>query len=228
MTGTLVNAAAVAAGSGLGLLVHSRLNERFISITFQAIGLFTLFLGVNMALKTANLMIPIFSILIGGLIGESLKLEERTHSFTEKIKVKFKFKHEHFSEGLITAFLIFCIGSMTILGAIEEGLGNPPRLLLTKSILDGFASIALASSLGIGVLFSFVPLLIFQGAITLLAGQTQQILSPALIQEVTTVGGLLILGLGINLLEIKKLRILNMIPSLIVAGGLFYLIQWIG
>lgn len=228
MTGTLINTGTVIFGSTLGLIIHKRMPERILSITFQGIGLFTIFLGIQMSLKINNLMVMIFSLLIGSILGEVLKLENRMDNFADKLKNKLKLKHEKFNEGIVTAFLLFCMGSMTLLGAIEEGLGNSPKLLLTKSVLDGFASIALASSLGIGVLFSVIPLLIFQGSITLFAGAFQDVLSPALIQEMTAVGGLMILGLGISILEIKKLRILNMLPAIPVSVGLYYLVKLIG
>ncbi len=125
---------------------------------------------------------------------------------------------------MVTAFLLFCMGSMTILGAFEEGLGNPPNLLLAKSVMDGFSSLALAASLGVGVLFSAIPLLMYQGGLTLFTSSLHRFLTEAMMQELTSVGGILLIGLGIHILEIKKLRILNLLPSLvvIVAGMYFF------
>lgn len=125
-----------------------------------------------------------------------------------------------FAEGLVTAFLLFCMGSMTVLGAIEEGLGGKPNLLAAKSVLDGFASLALASSLGIGVLFSVIPLFIYQGGLTLLAGSFQTVMSDAVVNEISAAGGLILIGLGITILEIRRLRVLNMLPALVFAGVL--------
>ena len=215
MTGTLVNVAAVLAGSLLGLLIKNRMPKRLTEIVFQVLGLFTLFLGVSMALKTNHLIYLIFSLLLGGISGELLRLEERMDRFGAFLKRKLPGNNERFQEGLITAFLLFCMGSMTILGAIEEGINNNPDLLLTKSLMDGFSSIALAAALGVGVLLSAIPLLIFQGGLTLLASSVQDFLLPEMIAEITAVGGVMLIGLGINILGIKKLRIMNMLPALL-------------
>jgi hypothetical protein len=129
-------------------------------------------------------------------------------------------ERSRFAEGLVTAFLLFCMGSMTVLGAIEEGLGGRPNLLAAKSVLDGFASLALASSLGVGVLFSVIPLFIYQGGLTLLAGSFHAVLSDVVVNEISAAGGLILVGLGITILEIKQLKVLNMLPALVFAGVL--------
>lgn len=222
MQGTLINAGAIILGSIIGLIIHSKLPERITTITFQGIGLFTIVLGVSMAMKTSNFLIMIVSIVSGSVIGEFLDLESAIDRFSEWIKSKTKFGDDKFSEGFITSSLLFCMGSMAILGAIEEGLGGNPNLLLAKSVLDGVASIVLAASLGIGVIFSAVPLLLYQGGITLFAGSLQNFLTDTIINELTAVGGLLLIGLGISLLEIKKLKIMNMLPSLLIVVILSY------
>lgn len=223
MQGTLINVAAVIIGSTIGLLIHSRLPQRIITITFQGIGLFTIALGVTMAVQTSNFLIMIISIVSGSIIGELLDIEKAINKFSEKLKTKTKSSHHKFSEGFITASLLFCMGSMAILGAIEEGLGGEPNLLLAKSVLDGFSSIILAASLGIGVIFSAIPLLIYQGGITLFASSLQDVLTDTLITELTAVGGLLLIGLGITILEIKQLKIVNMLPSLVIVVILAWL-----
>ena len=168
-----------------------------------------------MALKVENLILLIFSILFGAIVGEALDLEKRLDSLAEILKKKLKSQSSSFTQGLITAFLIFCIGSLTILGALDEGIRGDHTLLLTKSTLDGFTSIALAATYGLGVMFSVIPMLIYQGTITLLAGQFQNLFTPILINQLTAVGGILILGLGLNLLEIKQIKITNMLPALL-------------
>ena len=223
MEGTLINAGAIIIGSIIGLIIHSRLPKRIITITFQGIGLFTLFLGFTMATKNSNLLIMIFSIVLGSIIGELIDIDKFMNRFSAWLKNKIKSKNDKFSEGFITAFLLFCMGSLTILGAIEEGLGGVPNLLLAKSVLDGFSSIALSASLGIGVIFSVIPLLIYQGGLTLFASSLQNLFNEILINELTAVGGLLLIGLGINILEIKKFKILNMLPSLVIVVILTYL-----
>jgi hypothetical protein len=169
MIGTLVNVGTVIIGSLFGVILHKRFSKRFTEVAFQGIGLFTIFLGVVMAFKSEAYLIIILSIISGALIGEALNLERRMNELSEKLKAKLNSKNDKFSEGLITAFLLFCMGSMTILGAIEEGLGGKPNLLLTKAMMDGFAAMALSSALGIGVMFSAIPLLIYQGGLTLLS-----------------------------------------------------------
>jgi len=217
MMGTWINVAAVIAGSSIGLIVRSKLPKRITGIVFQGIGLFTLLFGVSMAIKTEKFLVMIFSMVIGSILGEWIDIERHLFRLGDSLKGVIRSKNEKFSEGLSAAFLLFCMGSMTILGAIEEGLGGEPNLLLAKSVLDGFASIGLAAALGIGVMFSVVPLLIYQGGLTLFASFLQDIFTDGIIREMSATGGLLLIGLGINILEIKRLRILNMLPALVVA-----------
>ncbi|KYC52510.1 MAG: hypothetical protein AMQ22_00780 [Candidatus Methanofastidiosum methylothiophilum] len=222
MLGTIVNVVAIILGSIFGILIKSRFPEKVNKIIFQVIGLFTITLGITMAIKTSNFLLVTFSLIIGSVIGEIIDMEKYLEQLSEKLKNKLKNSSDKFSEGFITATLIYCIGPMAILGSIEEGLGNPPNLLFAKSVLDGVASIALASALGIGVMFSAVPLLLYQGGITLFANYVSNYLSDALIVELSAVGGILLLGLGMNIAEIKKFRIVNMLPSLLVVVILSY------
>ncbi len=225
MLGTIVNTGTVVGGALIGVLIHSRMPERITRTTFQGIGLFTLYIGFTMAAKTGNVLIMVFSIVLGAIFGELLNLEARMEKVSEWGKRKVGSKNDKFTEGFVTAFMLFCMGSMTILGSIEEGLGGEPTLLLAKSFLDGFGAVALASSLGIGVLFSAVPLLIYQGGLTLLAGLVQGWLTEPIINEVSAVGGLMLIGLGITILEIKKMKILNLLPALIFAGIFAYFMK---
>ncbi len=223
MIGTLVNVATVVAGSLIGILFKSRLSERFIRIFFQVIGLFTLYLGFSMALKSTHVLQMIFSLIIGAVIGESLHLDRGLEKLADKMKKRFKSKDERFSDGLLTAFLLYCMGSLTILGAIQEGMTGDAHLLFIKSLMDGVSSIALASGLGIGVLFSAVPLLIYQGGITLLAMWFGNFFPAIMITELSAVGGILLLGLGIDILGIKKINVINMLPALVVIVVLIWL-----
>lgn len=223
MLGTFVNVGAIVTGTIIGVLIQSKLPKKFVTIIFQAMGLFTLFLGMSMALKMEHFIMGIGSLVIGSIIGEWIGLEKYMNRFSDWVKNKLRMKNEKFSDGLITAFLLYCMGSLTILGAIEDGMNNNPDLLLMKSLMDGFSSIALASAMGIGVGFSAIPLLIYQGGLTLFAGSVGEFFSETIITEISAVGGVLLIGLGINILEIKKLRILNMLPSLIIIIILVYL-----
>lgn len=220
--GTLINTAAVIAGSLVGLLIHSKLPPRIIAITFQGIGLFTMFIGFFMAQRTQNPLVMILSIVLGAILGEGIDLAKYLEQFSAFLKTKIRSSNERFSEGLITAFLLFCMGSMTIMGAIEEGMGQPPKLFLAKSVLDGFSSIALSTTFGVGVLCSALPLFIYQGALTLLFAGVLHNLPAAIIGEISAAGGLLLIGLGLTILEIKTVKILNMLPALVFAGIFAY------
>ena len=216
ISGTVANIATILLGGSIGLVLNKRLPQRFVTIFFQVIGLFTLFLGVSMALKTTHVLHMVLSLITGALIGEWLHLERGMERFTNYLKKKLHFSGEKFTEGMITSFLLFCMGSMTILGGIEEGMTGDAHLLYIKSLMDGVSSIALASALGIGVLFSTIPLLIYQGGITLFSAWLGDFFPQIMITELTAVGGILLMGLGIQILEIKKLRIINMLPSLVM------------
>ncbi len=228
MLGTIVNVLTILAGGSLGLLLNKRLPERFIKIFFQVIGLFTLFLGFSMALETSHVMHMIMALITGALIGEGLRIDQWFEQWGNSLKKKIKTGNERFTEGLLTAFLLYCMGSLTILGAIEEGMGGSSRLLLIKSLMDGVSSIALASGLGVGVLFSVIPLLIFQGGLTLLAMGLGDFVPQLYITELSAVGGILLIGLGINILEIKKINVMNMLPALVMIILLLWLIPDFG
>lgn len=223
MIGTLVNTAAVIAGGTAGLLLKKSMPERIKTIYFQAIGLFTLAIGISMVWQMQNILIVVISLAVGGLTGEYLHLEKRAEKLSEYLKGRLKTNNAEFSEGLITSFLLFCVGSMTILGTIQEGTGGSSDLLYTKSLMDFFSAILLASAFGAGVIFSALPLFVFQTLLTLLAMQAATFFSPEIIQGLTNVGGILLLGLGINILEIKNLRIMNMLPSLLLVVILLYI-----
>lgn len=215
--GSLVNAAAIILGSLAGMALHGRFPERFRSIVFQGLGLCVLLIGAKMALTVSNPLLLIFSILLGGLAGELLRLDAAFGRLGERAKTLLRSGNPQFTEGLITASLIFCIGAMAIVGSFDEGIRGDATVLYTKSILDGFASVALASTFGSGVLFSFVPVLLYQGALTLFAGLFQQHFTPAVISQLTATGGLLILGIGLTLLDIKRVNLSNLLPALPIA-----------
>ena len=213
--GTLVNTATVIVGSFIGLFLKKSLPEKYQNIYFQGIGLFTILLGVKMSLDISSPLIVVCSLVLGGLLGEKINLQEKTEQLGDWIKSKTNSENDRFTEGLTTSFLLFCMGSMTIVGAIEEGFGKTSDLLLTKAVLDGFSALMLASALGIGVLFSAILLFSFQGGISLLVMILGKNIPSEIISEITVVAGIMLIGLGFNLLEIKKLRIINLLPSLV-------------
>lgn len=223
MIGTLTNAAAVIVGGAVGMMLNKSMPQRIKTIYFQAIGLFTIAMGIGMVYNMQHILIVVSSVAVGSLLGEWWNLESGVERLSNYLKRKLKIGNERFSEGLITSFLLFCIGSMTILGALQEGTGGSSDLLFTKSLMDGFSALLLASAFGFGVIVSSIPLLIFQSGITLLAMYASSIFSPEIIQGLTSVGGILLIGLGINILEIKKLRIMNMLPALIIVALLLWL-----
>jgi hypothetical protein len=225
MIGTIVNTAAVVAGGTIGLLLKKNMPERVTSIYFQAVGLFTLAIGITMVVKMEDILIIVGSLAIGSLLGEWVNVEKSAEQMSGVLKKKFRIGSDKFSEGLITAFLLFCIGSMTVLGAIQEGTGGSSDLLFTKSLMDFFSAMLLASAFGIGVVAAAVPLLIFQGALTLLAMYAGSLFTPQIILGLTSVGGIMLMGLGINILEIKKLRIMNMLPALVVVVLMLWLFK---
>lgn len=222
MIGTIINVVAIIIGSSIGLILHKKLPKSIIEIVFQVLGVFTLYLGVKMALEGNEILLIVLSLVLGAITGEGLKLDVFLEKLTNWFKSKLKFKNAKFTEGFITSSLLFCIGAMAILGSIEEGMGKEPTLLLTKSVMDGFSSIALAAGLGIGVMFSAIPLLIYQGAITLFAAFLGDFFPENIIVELTAVGGILLIALGLNILEIKKIKVFNLLPALVYIIVLVY------
>ena len=221
--GSMVNALAVVVGSLIGLGFGSFLPERIKKIIFQVIGLFTLVLGAKMSLATNQFLVLLISLVFGAIIGEALNIEKGLERISNSLKGKFKSKNELFSEGLITAFLLYCIGSMTFVGAIEEGINGDRTLLYTKSLMDGITSILLASSLGTGVLISAIPLLIFQSLLTWGAFYFEAYLPVEMITELSAVGGVLIIAISLNILQIQKIKVSNLLPALFVIIPIYHL-----
>ena len=218
--GTIINAILIILGSGFGLFVGAKLNEKIKSTIIAGIGLFTIALGVKMFLDAGNVIVVLLGLIIGGLIGEWLKIEEFIEKIGSRIESKVTkgdSKDNNFIKGFMTSSILFISGPMAILGGIQDGLSGIFDILLIKSIMDGFTSLALASSLGIGVMFSSIIVFIYQGAITLLATQVSAIISEPMMADLSGVGGVLLMGLAISsLLEIKKIRTGNFIPSLFI------------
>lgn len=222
MWGTIINAAAIIVGGSLGTFFNKKLPVRFQSIVFQAMGLSIIAIGVSMSLKMQHVLLCVLSLIIGGVTGELLKLDVQLDKLSEWVKRKVKIKNERFSQGFVTTSLLYCVGAMAILGSIEEGSGQYPTLLLTKSVMDGFSSIAFAAAFGVGVIFSSLPVLIYQGVLTLLVILFGNLLSEVVINELAAVGGILLIGLGISILDIKPIKVINLLPALIFVGLLVW------
>jgi uncharacterized membrane protein YqgA involved in biofilm formation len=214
--GTLVNASAIALGSVVGLVLRGRFPERIRIVSFQGVGLCVLVIGMQMAFDMNNALMVIIAVLVGGILGELLRLEELFQRLALRLKGMIRSTNPLFTDGFISASLIFCIGAMSIVGSFDEGIRGDHSVLFTKSVLDGFTSVVLATTYGVGVLFSAVSVLLYQGGLTLFATSCQSLFSPAIIAQLTATGGVLILGIGINILEIKQIRISSMLPSLFI------------
>ncbi|MBL0101325.1 MAG: DUF554 domain-containing protein [Saprospiraceae bacterium] len=221
---TIINMLTVTTGSIIGLWLKQFFSEEVQEIVFQAVGLGTLLIGIKMSLRLPEgyLLVFIFSLIIGAIFGQTVRVDTIFNDLSDMLKQWIGNSDSQFSEGLITAFLLFCVGSMTIVGALEEGLQNKKELLYVKSLLDGFSSIALASTYGIGVLFSIIPMFIFQGGITMLASRLKGIFSSLVIDSLSAVGGVLIIGISFLLLKIGEIRLENLLPSLLFMGILSY------
>jgi len=197
------------------------------------LGLVTLVIGIRMALETANIIIVLISVLIGAILGEWWRIDVGLERVAEWLKARVARRTSaaalvHFSEGFITASLVFCVGPMTILGALQDGLVGDYTLLAIKSALDGFAALAFASSLGVGVLFSVITILVYQGGISLLASLLHNFLNDTIINEMSATGGVLMLAIGLLLLNIRRIRVANLLPSLLVVVVLVAGLQALG
>ena len=223
MFGTLLNMLTVLIGGTIGLLVGARLPERVRQTVIAGLGLFTAAIGFQMFLDSENPIIVLTSLLIGGILGEWLRIEDGLRNLGGFFERKFiknpqNQQGSRFIHGFLTASLVFCVGPMTILGAIQDGLTGDYSLLAIKSVLDGFAAMAFASSLGVGVLFSIAVIFAYQGGISLLAAQAQALTTPAMMNEMNAAGGVLLIGIAISsLLEIKSIRVGNFLPALLIA-----------
>jgi uncharacterized membrane protein YqgA involved in biofilm formation len=237
MIGTLLNIATVLVGGTLGLFFGSRLPDQLRKTVIAGLGLFALAYGFYNFLKTQNPLIVLGSLLIGAMLGEWWKIEDGLASMGKWLELKLarptiggkrEVANSHFIRAFLTASLVFCVGPMTILGSLQAGLKGDYSLLAIKSVLDGFAALAFASTLGVGVLFSVLVILFYQGGITLLAAQLNAVITPTMMSEMTAVGGVLIIGIAISsLLEIKPIRVGNFLPSLAVAPLLVALLTFL-
>ncbi|WP_431802172.1 DUF554 domain-containing protein [Halobacillus andaensis] len=230
LLGTIVNGICIIIGTLLGLF-FTKIPERFKETVMSGVGLAVLLIGLQMGFETDNIVIVLLSLLTGAIIGEALHLEERLEYIGRWIERKF-IKPDQTStmaQGFITASLIFGIGAMSVIGALDGGLRNDHEILITKAVIDGFVALVLTSTLGVGVIFSVIPVVLYQGSIALLATQINrwipQEMLDLFIVEMTATGGLLIVALGLNLLKLTKIRVANLLPSLIMVGLVLYISQ---
>ncbi|UOF91745.1 DUF554 domain-containing protein [Fodinisporobacter ferrooxydans] len=224
LLGTFVNAVSVLLGTFIGIALP-KIPEQMKTTVLQGLGLSVSIIGLSMSLKAGNdILIMIISLVFGIIIGEWLDIEGFLLRFGQWVESKFQRNGENrIAEAFVSASLIFCVGSMAILGAIQSGLANDHHLLYTKSMLDGFTSVVFSSTMGIGVGLAAIPIFLYQGLIALIAHVFGQVLyNPAIVNVVTATGGLMILAIGINILDIKKIRVGNMLPSLVIVA----IVKW--
>ena len=232
MTGTIINVIAILLGSTLGIFFGSRLPERLKNTVTAGLGLFTFALGISMFLKSEEVLIVLGGLLIGAVLGEWWQIEEGLANLGAWLESRFSNgnnsveESNRFIRGFLIASLLFCIGPLAILGAIQDGLVGDYNLLAVKSVLDAFASLAFASMLGVGVAFSALAVLIYQGSISLLAAQLNSIVTEPMMTEMTAVGGVILVGLALSsLLEIKKIRVGSFLPALFVTPLIVYILS---
>lgn len=216
--GTIINSLAIVIGGAIGLLFKKGLPDKLSTNIMNGLALCVLYIGVSGSFKSENTLILILSMVIGVMIGESLDLDKRVTQLGDWIEKKVKREKDSvsISEGFVTASLLFCVGAMAIVGSIQEGLSGNREMLLTKSMLDGISSIIFSSSLGIGVIFSAGLVLVYQGGITLLASSLAPYLTDSVVNEMTGVGSLLIIGLALNMLKVTNLKIMNYVPAIFI------------
>lgn len=224
MYGTWINTATVIAGSLLGMAIGNRLPERIRQIVFTGLGLMTLGIGISMVIQGSRPLVIITSVVLGAIIGEWINIERQLERFAGWLQTRINVGGGTFVRGFVTASLLFCVGPMTVVGSIQDGVSGDSTILLTKATMDGFAAIALAATTGIGVLFSAVTVLIIQGGLSLLGQSLSALTEPEALAQLTGVGGLLIIGLAIRMLEIKDIRVGNLLPALVIVAILVVLI----
>jgi uncharacterized membrane protein YqgA involved in biofilm formation len=223
--GTIINVGAIALGTVIGALLGNRLPQKMRETAMDGLGLVCVVIGLTMAIKTQNILYVMGAVLLGGITGELLKIERGLERLGDYFQSRFSSGSSTFATGFVTASLIFCIGPMAVLGAIDDGLRGDITILVVKAMLDGVTSLAFAATLGWGVGLSILPLAVYQGGITLAAGMADKILSDVMITEMTATGGLLVLAIALRILNLKQIRVGNFLPALVFAPLLVALIK---
>lgn len=233
MIATFINAGLVLLGSLLGLLFKRFISDRFTSVITHALALCVMAIGISMAIKTADTLCLIICMVLGTLLGELLNIEKRLDGAGEFLRRRL-IKHEgggnsRFTEGFVNAALLFCVGAMSITGSIEAGLNHNYSIIISKGVIDGVSSITFAAAMGVGVAFSILPLIVYQGAITLLAAVVGPYLPAQVITEMSAVGGVAIMGISVNMLAIPdlKIKVGNMLPAIFLPIAYIPLSHWL-
>ncbi len=223
--GTIINTVTVIAGGGLGLVIGNKIPDRVRVIIVQVIGMTTLAIGLRDVISTENIVFPLVGMVLGGILGELLRIEDRLASIGEFLRRRFakSSAESTFVNGFVTATLLYCVGPLTILGAIEDASGRTPQLYIIKGTLDGFMTIIFAALYGVGAIFSAVSVFVVQGSLTVFGTSIDSLLTDRMRLEMFSAGGLAVIAIGINLLEIKKIRLGSLLPGLVITP----LLVWI-
>ena len=219
MIGTLINCIAIIAGSAVGLLLRRGMNESISKTVMQGVGLSVILIGITGAIKSSNTLLVILSMVIGGVIGSLIDIDRRMNqlgAWAQKKLTRGNDENNTFAKGFVTASLVYCVGAMAVVGALDSGIRGDHSTLIAKAALDGISAIVFASSLGIGVMLSAVPILIYQGSIALLGTVIAPLLSDVVVTEMSAVGGLLIMAIGINMLLEKDIKVANLLPAILI------------
>ncbi len=225
MSGVIVNVIAIAVGGTFGLILNRGLSEQVKKVIMQGVGLSVIIIGIAGALTIKSPILMVISLVIGGLIGALIHIEDRLDRIGKKIEQSFKNENNGFAKGFVWATLIYCVGAMAIVGSLEAGLNGDNTTLYIKAILDGVTAIIFAATLGFGVIFSSISVLIYQGAIVLLGYQIEPYLTDLMINEVSAVGSVLIMAIGINILEIKHIHVGDLLPAILIPAVYFGLMN---
>lgn len=223
--GTLINTATVLVGGSVGLIIGDRIPERIRTIVVQVIGLVTLGLGLSDVLKTHNMVFPLVGMVLGAIVGEALNIERRLEGIGEVIRRRFAGNQEpgRFVNGFVTATLLFCIGPLTILGAMQDATGKTPQLYIIKGTLDGFMNVIFGAIYGVGAIFGALSIFVVQGSLTLGGSALDNLLNDRMRIELFSAGGFAVMAIGLNLLEIKKIRLGSLLPGLVITPLLVWL-----
>jgi len=236
MIATIVNCIAVIVGSLIGLIIHKGIKDQFREAVFIAIGLVTIVIGVKMSIETGKILFLALSLVLGGLIGYKIRIEDGIYRFGDLLNRRFvrrgraddEESRKNFSQGFLSASVLFCVGAMSIIGSFQAGTEGNYDLIFTKSVMDGFMAILLTASYGIGVAFSAITVFVYQGSLTLLSKWASPYISDMLLSEISAVGGAMIIMIGLNLLKLKEIKTANFLPALVILPLLIYLEKLFG
>ena len=216
MLGTIVNAVTIIIGAAIGLLLKKGIKHSMQATIMDGLGLAVIIIGITGAIKSENIILVIVSLVLGSMLGEAIDIEDKLEKLGQFVQNKMNSNDQNLAKGFVTASLVYCVGAMAIVGSLEAGIQGNYETLFAKSMLDGISAIIFASTLGIGVAFSSVPVFLYQGSITLLANVVKDVFTAPLVTELSAIGGVLIIAIGINLLGLKKIKVGNMLPAILV------------